>query len=127
MTDLLFTLRVKCFVHEPMVIIRAYDKPCFGRAWAIDVEVRQGGKVIFPRGQLHCASAVSTSESQDGNAAKELVLSLVAMKLGDTDPDYFADYSLEQLDWAASYGDALNMEREIRYCDENGNLRKGNN
>lgn len=53
----------------------------------------------------------------DGIEAKEGVLSLVAMKPGDTDEEYFADYTEEQLAFAKEYGEALSCEREARYCN----------
>jgi hypothetical protein len=86
----------------------------------LTVEVKHGQDVIFPVGQLCCA----LHGSSDGMAAKELVMSLVAMKPGDTDRDYFADYTPEQLAWATEHGEALDMEREARYCDANGAVRK---
>lgn len=83
-------------------------------------EVKQGSEVIFPAGQLRCA----LHGCSDGIEAKELVMSLVAMRPGDTDADYFADYTPEQLEWVTAHGEALGMEREHRYCDESGNVRK---
>jgi hypothetical protein len=46
------------------------------------------------------------------------------MRPGDTDRDYFADYTPEQLAWAEQHGEALSIEREARYCDANGNVKK---
>ena len=83
-------------------------------------EVKHGSEVIFPAGQLYCA----LHGTSDGIEAKELVMSLVAMRPGDTDADYFADYTPDQLAWATEHGETLSMERERRYCDENGNVRK---
>lgn len=116
--DHLFTLRVRAFVGEPMIIIHAYDanhRDSTGHN-RIDVEVKQGGKVIFKRGDTWCATAAHTSI--DGTEAKELVMGLVAMKPGDTDDDYFKGYSAEQLAWANKYGEHLDCERQFRYCKE---------
>lgn len=117
-----FELRVKIFTDEPTVIIRAFDDAGWDSAGRVklNVEVRQGGKVIFPRSQLYCA----LHGPSDGNAAKELVMSLVSMKPGDTDPDFFDDYTEEQIAWVNRYGDYISIEREIRYCDESGDVRK---
>lgn len=90
----------------------------------IDVEVRHKGKVVFPKGATYCGLPRMHSWSRTGNHAKELVMSLVAMKPGDTDPDYFNEYTEEQLAWVKAYGEYLSMEREARYCDENGNVRR---
>lgn len=121
-TSRLFTLRIRPFATEPWITIHAFE----GAFWPpnhtrVDVEVRQGGKVIFPRGTLWCG--IPGHASLDGDEAKESVLSLVAMRPGDTDRDYFEGYTPEQLDWATHNGEALSMEREARYCDENGKLK----
>jgi hypothetical protein len=113
----LFTLIVKRF-QEPCVVIYAFDggfqRPNHNR---INVEVRQGGKVIFPRGVLYCATPGCT----DDDSAKELVMSLIAMRPGDTDDEYFEGYTPAQREWATRNGEELSCEREARYCDENGN------
>ena len=88
----------------------------------IDVEVWHGADCIFPRGATHCA--VNQWTSIDGVGARELVLSLVAMKPGDTDSDYFDAYTPEQLAFADAYGEEIGMVREWRYCDKNGNVKK---
>lgn len=87
----------------------------------IDVQARlcwtENGKrrtrTIFKRGQTWCATAAG--HSVDGDTAKELVLSLLAMKPGDTDADYFASYTAEQLDFARTYGDDIRCEAMHRY------------
>lgn len=110
---------------DAAIVIRAFDgehqDPKTGHR-RIDAELRQGGEVIFPRGATYCA--VNRWTSIDGLAAKELVMSLFAMKPGDTDPDYFDGYTQRQLEWAERNGEYLGLEREARYCDENGNPRE---
>lgn len=118
-----FTLRIRlCHGDSRLVVIRAWDNAGWDSAGRIklNVEVRHGGKVIFPKGQLHCA----LHGTSDGTAARELVMSLVAMQPGDAEEDYFADYTPDQLDWVTRYGGALGCERESRYCDVEGNPRK---
>lgn len=99
-----------------MIVIHAYDAnrtdPNTGHM-RIDAELRQGGKVIFGRGDTYCA--VNRWTAIDSDAAKALVLSLFAMKPGDTDPDYFASYTPEQLEWASANGEYLSMVAEERY------------
>lgn len=121
MAEHYFTLRVK--LHDGTCVIRAYDggRGRFGGE-RIDVEVRMGGRVIFPLGALYCGTPACGGMTVDGRRAKELVMSLVAMKPGDTDSEYFDSYTPEQLEWANRYGEELSCEREARYCDENGNV-----
>lgn len=129
----LFELRVQPYRREHdsrKIIIRAFDKPSHpamnstGHSY-IDVEVRHGGKVIFPRGQLWCG--VNAWTSTDGMAARDLVMSLVAMHPsagGGEGDDYYRDYTEAQLQWAETYGEALDCERSDRYCDpETGDVR----
>jgi len=120
----LFTLRVRPRTDRPMIVIRAFDGNHVGSYGhtRIDVEVRMGGEIIFPRGATYCG--VPRGTTIDGIEAKELVLSLIAMKPGDTDPEYFASYTPEQIAFAREYGEALDLERECRYCDDNGNVRR---
>jgi hypothetical protein len=105
--DFLFTLRVCVFASEPLVVVNAFEgsRRVGGSHNQIDVEVRQGGRVVFPRGQLYCG--LPSFRSVDGPDARELVLSLVAMRPGDTDRDYFAHYTPEQLAWVDRNGDGV--------------------
>lgn len=124
-----FTLRIRLYrrEHDPRVItITAYDDrwSAGGTHGWIDVEVKHGRAVIFPRGKLYCAVSHAAGHTSDSMAARELVMSLVAMRPGDTEREYFADYTPEQLAWVTEHGEALGVEREARYCDANGNLRK---
>lgn len=122
----LFTLHVKTWSDKRPIVIYAFDaNDCDPRTGhnRIDVEVRQGGRVIFPRGSLYCATNRWTTV--DGIEARELVLSLVAMRPGDTDDAYFDSYTEEQRAWAIAHGEALGYECMGRYCDENGDARKG--
>src|SRR5271165_410116 len=98
--DYLFTLKLKLFKGEPMIIIDAYDAPkrYYGTGInGIDVEVRQGGKIIFERGQLYCG--VNQWTVIDGDEAKELVLSLVSISI--------ETHSAEQLEWTARNGESI--------------------
>lgn len=119
----LFTLRVRVRTDRPTIVIHAFDGNHVGEYGhsRIDVEVRMGGKTIFARGDTYCAVPAGTT--LDGIKAKDLVMSLVAMMPGDTDDEYFASYTPEQLAFAEEYGDFLDCERQLRYCDENGEVR----
>lgn len=63
------------------------------------------------------------NQSLNGNYAKEAVLGCLSMKPGDTDPEYFTDYTPEQLSWAKENGEELYCVSQWRYCDENGSVR----
>ncbi|MCC6808570.1 MAG: hypothetical protein IT381_14185 [Deltaproteobacteria bacterium] len=116
-----FTLRVAggCQGESPIVIraFEVFDHPDRTRDY-LTVEVRQGGSVIFERGQLWTGSPVrGWRDGLDGHAARDAVLSLVAMAPGDTDPEFFESYSDEQRAWAVEHGQWLTLERERRYAE----------
>ncbi len=121
----LFTLRVP--LSNGYATIHAFDggkrdsEPRLGvGADRIDVVVRHNGRTVFPRGAIWCGTPSMPGEgwSLDGPRVRELVLSLVAMKPGDTDEEYFADYTDAQREWAERFGDEISCEREARYPQE---------
>ena len=109
--NIAFTLRLRPWRDRPMIVVRVWDD-AYPR---LDVEVRQGGKVVFPAGQLYCGLPRYGTHSSDGGYARRLVCDLVGMVPGDTDADYFEDYSAEQLAWARANGEAVRCEGEVRY------------
>lgn len=115
-----FELRVLDY-NRRAIQIRAFDDYGLGpdRKQRLRIEVRHEGRMIFDRSQLWVG--LPYNWSTDGNEAREAVLGCVALQPGDTDRDYFKDYSPEQLEWVRSHGDLLGSERRFRYCDENGN------
>ncbi len=130
MSDHLFTLRVGLTnkAHgNASVAIHAYDANHTDRQTGhmrIDatlilyetVNGKRKARVIFPRGATYCA--VSRWTAIDSEAAKSLVMSLFAMKPGDTDSEYFDSYTPEQLDFAKTYGETLSYIREDRYGED---------
>lgn len=144
--DFLFSLRFRLNLpgHGGTVTIRAWDMP----AWEadgtpckryprenrtghhyIDAEMlwrADGSKapiVVFPRGATWCGVPAGTCS--DGNKARELVTSLFCMRPGDTDAEYFENYTAEQLAWVQAWAENLGCEREFRYCDpETGEVRR---
>lgn len=133
--DLLFTLYIRLADKDhgnARLSVRAYDAnhtdPRTGHQ-RIDVDAtlyetvngRRITRVIFGRGDTWCA--VPRRTTLDGNDARELVLSLLAMKPGDTDAGYFEHYTPEQLEFAERFGEELWCERQRRYCDEDGSVR----
>lgn len=123
----LFTLHFS--LPNGYVTIHAWDARHTEREYGhrrIDCELwfrdTAGRRCIFPRGATYCALPAGTE--LDSIAGRELVTSLFAMRPGDTDDEYFQEYTAEQLAWAEANGEELGVERDIRYCDENGNLKE---
>lgn len=74
-----------------------------------EIEVRQGGKVIFPRGQLYYGTP--NGHEQDDDYSKAMAVELAAMKNGDTDDEFFTDakYTDDQMRWAEDNSDNLRL------------------
>lgn len=77
----------------------------------LDVEVSHKGEIVFAFGQLCCGLPACGGVTTDGIEARELVLSLVGMRPGDTDRDYFDGYTPEQLAWVREHADLIDQAR----------------
>jgi hypothetical protein len=110
----------RCAKH-PTITIAVWDdhfRPEWDSAGRVRLtcEVRHGGEVIFPKGQLYCA----VHGASDGIRARELILSLVAMHPSDGNgvgDDFYEGYSPEQLEWVEAHGEEIDCVRMDRYCD----------
>ena len=121
--DKLFMLRVK-LDSKYTLSVTAWDGgmlPPRGHT-RLDVRARltwedgtgkRKGRTVFNRGDTWCG--LPSGHTTDGDDAKELVLSLLSMKPGDTDADYFARYTPEQLEFAESHGEELSFIKVERY------------
>jgi len=121
--DKLFTLRI-ALTQKLAAIVTAYDGNGIGRE-RIDIEVTLEGegepRTIFPKGSLYVGGPAIGRFCIDGVAARELVLSAVAMREGDTDKEYFDNYTPEQLEFSRQWGETISMAGYNTYCDEDGN------
>lgn len=63
--------------------------------------------------------------SVDGDEAIECCLTFASLQPGDTDQEFFDDYSPEQLEFAHEHGETLSAVNESRFRDKNGNPKKG--
>lgn len=132
--NMLFTLRVP--LHDgTYAMVYGFDandnsSGCMGVSGArVDICVRHNNKTIFGKGQLYIRTPIIGTHgvdwSLDGDQVKERVLSCVGMKPGDTDEEFFANYTKEQLAWVCKYAEDISCVRMIRYCcDECGDLGK---
>lgn len=113
MREVLFRLR-------PMkgVVITAFDD---GNDWRgaskYVLRVTHDGETVFaengPGAVLYGAG--SPLYSCDGDEMKRAVLTHVALKPGDTDAEFFSDYTEEQLNWVECYGEELSLVAFDRY------------
>lgn len=59
--------------------------------------------------------AGSPLHADDSDAACRSILGFLTLRPGDTDAEYFADYTPEQLDFVSEHAEALAMECERRF------------
>lgn len=126
MNTALFRMRVR-LDGDKVLVVSAHEKmiwSTYGHQH-IDIEAtlyetvdgKRKGTKVFPRGQLYCG--VNSSTCIDSDDAKELVLSTLAMCPGHTDPDYFADYTDEQLAFVEQYGEQIGVAAYYRFGGAN--------
>lgn len=118
--DRLFTLRYRLgHGGRCTVTIHAFHTGCYEPRGtsriALRVLLRADGRtrVIFPTGQLWYSPG--PMHSDDGRESRRVATDMVGMRKGDTDAEYFAGYTEEQLDFADRFGEELTMLAEERY------------
>jgi hypothetical protein len=100
----------------PIFTLHIYDgqeTDSAGR-FALGYELRSEGQSIFSATSrdgafvwVHCAI--------DSDTAVRSIMTFLTLRPGDTDAEYFADYSAAQQDFAASHAEALSGEVESRF------------
>ncbi len=95
---------------EATFTLRLYDIP---QRWSKSqhqlayelFDSRMGAEPIFVGNDYGC----SPMHSIDGNDSVAALLSFLSLKPGDTDSEYFDDYSARQLEWMENYAEELSM------------------
>jgi hypothetical protein len=113
----LFTLRLT--VSGGRVTIRAFEGPhsdpnhttLFCELWTGSVSGQK--RPLFNREQF--TVGIPGHACIDSEYAKSTVLSLFAMKPGDTDDDFFADYSEAQLAFVEAHSEEISLIALDRY------------
>lgn len=106
--------RVSPYRWRDRVTINVRNMGCDYRgAVKYDAEVKVNGKVLFPYGTLW--GTFSPLDACDGPNAKANVILHLAMSPGDTDDDFFEDYTVEQLAFVIDNSDEIYMESLDRY------------
>lgn len=123
----LFELRVRLAPDfgekATFATIRAFEAPIGKQAHrftsghtTIDLELLANGKVLWSRGSTTVGTPAHVSI--DGPEAKALALSLFELKSGDTDADFFADYTPAQLAFVERYSDSFWCARTERFGED---------
>lgn len=114
MRDRLFSVRFALSTCK--VSITAYDRGhCYlGGRTKIYYQLSVDGRVLFP-GDGSFYGGVGMGHTDDGPESKENAVAFFCLKPGDTDADFFADYTPEQLAWVTANGEELSMLKEERW------------
>lgn len=100
--------------------IEAVGRGDYGRhvlRYKLDMRDHEGNKTLFEGRDFSHAS-----RNPIGDSAVEGVMGFLTLRLGDTDDDYFANYTPAQLAFAAEHAEALSLEVMAMFCDENGDV-----
>jgi hypothetical protein len=114
----IFTLRYS-LDDGSRLTIDAYDTGVMDNRGTTRITIRavhhigKDRRVIWRPGETWCHPG--PGDCDDSDKAKELVTSLVTIRPGDTDADYFEGYSPEQLEFCERYGEVLQMIAWERY------------
>lgn len=79
-------------------------------AYRLSMSSSNGSDVVLFEGEDY-----SCAVAPDSNEAVEGLMGFLTLKPGDTDEDYFAKYTPEQLDYCRRYAEALSCEVQARY------------
>ena len=103
------------------ITVRCYETGTDNRgATTYVIDVRHHGRDVFGgnAGGEALTGAFAPSWTSDGKQARRGVLSHVAMKPGDTDREFFKDYTPEQIEFVERYGEELSLVAMDRYGEE---------
>ena len=79
--------------------------------YCLTMHCRRGRVVLF-EGEDFCASPLHAIDSDETIAG---LMGFLTLRPGDTDPEYFADYTTEQLDYCSQHAEALSCEVSARF------------
>lgn len=87
---------------------------------AYELSMHQGRKTVLFKGQDFC---VSPLEAIDSDTTMRTIMDFLTQRPGDTENEYFANYTPEQLAFCARHAEVLNYEVWVRFGDVGGTWR----
>src|SRR4051794_15616928 len=101
-------MRVWEDVHGHGFRVEMFDNPdrVFGK-WKVPFKFRHKGRLIF-----ESYVGASPLHSTDGAETLAAILTFCSLRPGDTDAEFFADYTPRQLAWCRRWGETLGMYAE---------------
>lgn len=117
--DYLFQLRFRVAPYRwrDRVTLTAFERPTNSHRTGYTLEVKVGGKVLFPRDNGPLWGEFSPLHSIDGPEAREHCLNHLALRPGDTDADFFESYTADQLAFVEAHSDDITIVKFDRYQD----------
>jgi hypothetical protein len=87
--------------------------------YRLTMRVGRKTTVLFEGEDFGC----SPCHAIDSDATMAAIMGFLTLKPGDTEREYFENYTQAQLDFCHQHAEALHAEVQARFCDENGNMR----
>ncbi len=108
--------------HGPRFCLTIYDTYQRGHMGKNVLAYRftQDGAPIFEGADFACAPG----HAIDSDSCVECLMGFLTMRKGDTDAEYFANYTPAQTHFSETHAETLACEVANRFCDENGNVIK---
>jgi hypothetical protein len=113
--------------HGPTFELTLWDtgKPYGdGPQWGVGYRLvmREGGRTTV----LFCAEDYGCSplHAIDSDSCVEGIMGFLTLRPGDTDEDFFKNYTWRQRNYCDQHAEALSCEVQTRFCDENGRVRR---
>lgn len=119
------TVRFSVYTNGPKFTLHLWDthqRDEYGKfVLAYQLLMHESGKttVIFEGADYCCASGFTV----DSNVAVEGIMGFLTLRPGDTDDEYFENYTQIQKDFCENYAEDLACEVQARFCDENGRVK----
>ena len=82
---------------------------------ACELSMHEGRKTVLFKRRDFCVSPLHAINS---DATMLAIMDVLTLKPGDTDKEYFADYTPEQLAFCARHAEVLNYEIWVRFGDD---------
>lgn len=97
-----------------------YDRSDYGKftlAYQLTMREADGPSVVlFDGADFHTPMAI------DSDSTIECLMGFLTLRHGDTDSEYFENYTEAQENFCAQHAEMLSCEVHARFCDENGNV-----
>jgi hypothetical protein len=90
--------------------VEMFDSPRQGRygKWEVPFRLSHHGETIFEN-----TLGASPMHATDSDQTLAAIVCFCSLRPGDTDPEYFDDYTPRQLAWCKQWGETLSLYEEL--------------